>query len=178
MSNASQGVDGFTKNEIVFGRGASKTDKPSVEDRSLFVYHNQAVLVYADSHNGEIKNSTTSKPKRASSVESATTFNNIAPYEFSDGSEVGRRKLSKRAAKNVERAKTLEFIGGLALIGVGVACVVVSKFLPSGTSDSALQTIGSSLASGGFGLLCGPAQSKIIDAIKKPVNEQDWQEQV
>jgi predicted phage tail protein len=88
--------------------------------------------------------------------------------------KVQHRKLSNRAAKNVTRIKIIELIGGLALVGIGVTCVIVAGAIPSMSCNSAstLQTVGSSLAAGGIGLIVGPLQQTAIDKAKKPVEEE------
>jgi hypothetical protein len=96
----------------------------------------------------------------------------IAIEEAAETAEAApkRRKLSKEAADNVHKLKIVEIFVGFGLIIVGVGCAVGGSFI-AGDGES-LKTIGSAMASGGLGLLLGPAKETAIDAIKKPVEDE------
>ncbi|MDR1413838.1 MAG: hypothetical protein LBI56_02795 [Puniceicoccales bacterium] len=79
-----------------------------------------------------------------------------------------QRKLTDRTISAVNKVKIGEYIVGFGLVGIGVGLLILNKVLPS-NGDNSLQAVGSSLITGGVGLLLAPVQSKMIDALKKPI---------
>ncbi|MDR2737951.1 MAG: hypothetical protein LBB18_03370 [Puniceicoccales bacterium] len=102
----------------------------------------------------------------------------VAGSSFGDGlieiDELKEKKsLNVRKAGVVKSVKRIEVIVSIALVVLGVVCIVIDRFASSVGADSTLRTIGVSLVSSGIGLLVAPTQEKLIDAAKSSKSEEE-----
>ncbi|MDR1433281.1 MAG: hypothetical protein LBI61_03015 [Puniceicoccales bacterium] len=93
---------------------------------------------------------------------------NVAVEQIAN-EDCAKRKLNGKKAKGVSVWKGLVFVGGIAMILGGAGCLIFRKAFPASSADDTLLTTGCSLVSAGLALASGPAESKAIDAMKKPV---------